>query len=95
MLVLLQGRLDLLSFDEASTVLSRKSLEPASPVVHIAVAEWHAGVVCAPDTLVLEVKPGPYRPNEFADWAPEEGHARAVQLMHWMEGAQPGQKWDR
>ena len=93
MLVLLRGRLDLLTFDEGGEVLTRKSLEPAAPVVQIAVAEWHAAVVRAPDTVVLEVKPGPYRANEFADWAPEEGHAQAAKLVHWMESAQPGQKW--
>lgn len=95
MLVLLRGRLDLLSFDEGGKVQSRKSLVPATPVVQIAVAEWHAGVVCEPDTLVLEVKPGPYRPNEFAGWTPEEGVEQAARLVLWMEDAQPGQKWDR
>ncbi len=93
MLVLLRGRLDLLIFNEGRKVMSRKSLVPAAPVVHIAVSEWHAGVVRAPDTLVLEVKPGPYRPNEFANWSPEEGHEQATKLVQWMEGAQPGQNW--
>ncbi len=93
MLVLLRGRLDLLTFDDGGKVLGRTPLEAAAPVVQIAVSEWHAGVVCAPDTLVLEVKPGPYRANEFADWTPEEGHEQAAKLMHWMEEAQPGQKW--
>jgi cupin fold WbuC family metalloprotein len=94
MLVLLRGRLDLLTFDQAGEVLGRKSLVPADPVVQIAVSEWHAAVVRAPDTLVLEVKPGPYRANEFAAWAPEEGHEQATNLVHWMEEAQPGQKWE-
>lgn len=93
MLVLLRGGLDLLTFDAGSRVLTRKSLVPAAPVVHIAVSEWHAAVVRAPDTLVLEVKQGPYRPNEFADWAPEEGHAHAAKLVSWMEDARPDQTW--
>ena len=93
MLVLLRGRLDLLRFDGGGSVLDRKSLEPAAPVAQIAMTEWHAAVAREPDTLLMEVKPGPYRANEFADWAPEEGHEQAAKLLRWMEDARPGQKW--
>lgn len=94
MLVLLRGRLDLLTFDEGGKVLGRKSLTPEDPVAQIAMAGWHAGVVREPDTLILEVKPGPYRANEFAAWAPEEGRELAAKLAQWMEDAKPGQKWE-
>ena len=32
--------------------------------------------------MLFEVKPGPYRPNEFADWAPPEGDAA---VAHYLE----------
>lgn len=93
MLVLLRGRLDVLTFDPAGEVLGRNTLVPAAPLVQIAVSAWHACVVLEPETVVLEVKPGPYRPNEFADWAPEEGHEQAASLVRWMADARSGRKW--
>ena len=57
---------------------------------------WSAlppGVALAPETLVLEIKPGPYRPNEFAPWAPEEGEPASGAFVHWAAGARVGSKW--
>jgi len=93
MLVRLRGRLDILTFDSEGAVLSREALQQTAPVVQIPIGRWHGCVVRAPDTLIMEVKPGPYRPNEFADWAPEEGHRQAAALVHWMEDAKIGQTW--
>jgi hypothetical protein len=50
-------------------------------------------VALAPETLVLEIKPGPYRPNEFAPWAPEEGEPASGAFVHWAAGARVGSKW--
>jgi hypothetical protein len=33
---------------------------------------WHGFVVLERNTVVMEIKPGPFVPNEFADRAPEE-----------------------
>jgi hypothetical protein len=62
-------------------------------MVQIPVSAWHTCVVHEPDTVIIEVKPGPYRPNEFADWAPEEGNERAAQFVAWATGAEIGQTW--
>ena len=93
MLVVQRGRVDILMFAQDGEVLSRKILDQASPVVQIPLSRWHSCVVRAPDTLLLEIKPGPYRPNEFADWAPEEGREAASALLRWTESAKVGQKW--
>ena len=73
MIVLLRGRFDFLIFDPQAELVQRLAMSVASPVVQIPRGTWHSGVALAPETLVLEVKPGTYRPNEFAAWAPEEG----------------------
>ena len=73
MLVLQQGRGNLLIFDGDARLMDRIELSPSSPVVQIPIGVWHGFVVLEANTVVLEIKPGPYRPNEFADWAPEEG----------------------
>jgi hypothetical protein len=50
-------------------------------------------VALAPETLVLEIKPGPYRPNEFASWGPAEGEPASSRFVHWAAGARVGSKW--
>ena len=52
------------------------------------------GIALEPDTIVMEVKPGPFRPNEFADWAPEENTPAAADLVSWLQRAAPGTRWD-
>lgn len=90
MLLVLEGRLDLLLLDEAGHALERRVLTRTAPVVQIPAGVWHACVVQAERTLVLEVKPGPYRANEFAPWAPPEGSAEAVPLVSAMRAARSG-----
>jgi len=43
------------------------------------------GGLAQSQTTVLEVKPGPYRPNEFAEWSPEEGDAASGRFVRWGE----------
>jgi cupin fold WbuC family metalloprotein len=93
MIVLLRGRFDFLIFDPQAELLQRLAMSEASPVVQIPRGTWHSGVARAQETLVLEVKPGPYRPNEFALWAPEEGEPPSNAFVHWAAGANLGSKW--
>jgi cupin fold WbuC family metalloprotein len=93
MLVLLSGRAEMLNFDEAGKLLRRLPLDAATPVVQISIGTWHGCVVRAPGTVIMEVKPGPYRPNEFADWTPDEGHPRAAEFVVWATNAAIGARW--
>jgi cupin fold WbuC family metalloprotein len=68
MLVLQQGRGNLLIFDGGARLTDRIELSPRSFVVQIPTGVWHGFLVLEPNTAVLEIKPGPYLPNEFADW---------------------------
>ena len=41
---------------------------------------YHTLIALETDTVVFEIKPGPFSPaatGDYADWAPEEGHAAA------------------
>ncbi len=54
---------------------------------------WHSLVALAPNTVLFEVKPGPYRPtgeNDFATWAPKEGAPGADAFVEWMAHAAVG-----
>jgi cupin fold WbuC family metalloprotein len=93
MIVLLRGRLDFLIFDPQTELVQRLAMSVASPVAQIPRGTWHSGVALAPETLVLEVKPGPYRPNEFAPWAPEEGDPTSGAFMRWAASASVGSNW--
>jgi cupin fold WbuC family metalloprotein len=88
MLVLLRGRGEVLKFSEDGALVGRIEMSAEAPVVEIPVRAWHSFVVREPGTAAIEVKPGPYRPNEFADWAPPEGDARVPEFMRSIAGLQ-------
>jgi len=94
MLVLQSGRADILIFDETGRLLRRANLDRATPIAEIPMAEWHGCVVREPDTVIMEIKPGPYQANEFAQWAREEGHPEAASFVQWATGAGIGARWE-
>lgn len=73
MLALLRGRCDVLQFSPQGKLIHRVEISAVCPIVQIPIGTWHGCYVRENGTMLLEVKPGPYRPNEFADWAPPEG----------------------
>jgi cupin fold WbuC family metalloprotein len=85
MLVLLQGRGDLLRFEANGKILSRMKMSASTPVAQIPSGAWHGFWVAEPATAIMEVKPGPYRPSEFAEWAPPEGDARVSEFLRQLE----------
>jgi cupin fold WbuC family metalloprotein len=93
MLALQNGCMDMVTFDEDGTVLSRITLNRTSPIVQISRSVWHTSVVREPDTIIVEIKPGPYAPNRFAAWAPEEGSERTGPFLRWVTSAETGQQW--
>jgi len=94
---ILRGRAQVLSFDDAGTVLERRELAPTGPVqaVEIAAGTWHTLVASESGTVLLEVKPGPYTPagpQDFAPWAPAEDSSEAVALERWLHAARVGDR---
>jgi len=98
LMVLLTGRAVLLTFDDAGVVLERVDLDIRTPVVEIPPATWHTLTALEPQTVLLEVKPGPYVPvvpSDVAPWAPAEGSSGAAALEHWSRTAAPGDRAPR
>jgi cupin fold WbuC family metalloprotein len=93
MLSLHRGSADVLAFAPDGTLTARHRLAPSAPVIQIPLGTWHGAIALEPGTIVMEVKPGPYRPNEFAGWAPEEDTPAAAELVRWLEAAAPGTRW--
>jgi cupin fold WbuC family metalloprotein len=86
-IAVLQGALGLMEFSPEGAVKGRWRLEAgraAACMVDIDAGVWHGLVVLAPDTVILEIKRGPYdaaRDKEFAQWAPAEGSPTAPEVV--------------
>jgi len=95
----LQGGGDVALFTESGTIKSRLAISSEN----IAVAEipggaWHSFVFQKPSAVMLEVKPGPYEPQddkEFAEWAPLEGDPNVTSFVSWLEKAELGERWQK
>jgi cupin fold WbuC family metalloprotein len=81
---LIQGNADVITFDGNGCVAQRGSMARA-PVVQIAQNVLHTIIITAPRSLLLEVKPSPFRPAEFPAWAPEENSPGAVHLLEQLK----------
>ena len=83
--LVVQGRLGMLTFDEQGTVCDRLVLSADGPTFGIELAEgvYHSLVSLAADTVIFELKEGPYdaaTDKEFLPMFPPEGTPEAVQL---------------
>lgn len=90
MLAAMRGALDVLIFAQDGRLVGRRRLGARSPVIQIPQGVPHGCVIVEPDTLVLEVKPGPYRANEFLPGTPEEGTDAAKALLETFRTALNG-----
>ncbi len=93
MLVLLRGRVDVLMLSDDAELRQRAKLSAASPVIQIPIGHCHCATSLDVGSVVMEIKPGPYRPNEFMAWAPEEGSSTAGAFLNWAGDANIGQTW--
>jgi cupin fold WbuC family metalloprotein len=93
MLVLLRGRLDVLLLSDGAELQQRATLDAASPVIQIPMGQCHCAIARESGSVVMEIKPGPYRPNEFMAWAPEEGGSTAGAFLNWASDAEIAQSW--
>ncbi len=97
LLLIISGEMLVLSFDDSGTVLTRTHLSAGGDTygLETTAGTWHAVATLAPSTVVLEVKHGPYLPagqQDFAHWAPPEGHARAAEVERWYRTALAGDR---
>lgn len=90
--VVLEGRIDLLIFDDAGHLIQRTPMSPTTTrAVEIPPNTWHAYVCMQPGTVALEVKQGAYIPtpeHDFAPWSPAENAAGVAEYLAWMRKAQ-------
>ena len=83
--VVLQGAIGLLLLDDCGAVCRRELLAATGPLHGIQIPEnvVHTLVALAPDSVMLEIKEGPYVPSadkDFIGTFPLEGSIEACQL---------------
>ncbi|CAD5107851.1 WbuC family cupin fold metalloprotein [Zestomonas carbonaria] len=88
-LLVLKGRLGLLTFDEQGNLTGTRELAAGGECVGVDLPPgvFHALVVLEADSVLFECKAGPYRPlgeGEQAPWAPREGEEGVAAYLAWM-----------
>jgi len=78
--IVLQGRLLLVTYNDLGEISNHIILDSTNGNfgAEIPACTWHSIIILHADTVVFEVKDGPYEPisdKNFAPWAPKEGSA--------------------
>ncbi|MEJ1962889.1 MAG: WbuC family cupin fold metalloprotein [Gammaproteobacteria bacterium] len=90
--VVLRGRLDLVTFDEAGHLHARHAVGEGTGqfAFEIDRGTWHTLVPLTDDCAFLEIKEGPYDPAvavKFAAWAAPEGDSSVPRFQEWLRHA--------
>lgn len=80
---------------EANKITEKIVISAAGPnyAVEIPSNAWHSIVCLQANTVLFEIKKGPYLPTsdkDFAAWAPDEETPGAVEFVQWMINAKVG-----
>lgn len=84
--LVLQGKLGMIIMDENGQILTQEQISAHGSIRGVELGEgtYHTLIALAPDTVVLELKEGPYDPStdkEFLASFPQEGTQAAKQLV--------------
>jgi cupin fold WbuC family metalloprotein len=86
LLIALRGLMALVTFDDQGAVTNvlrfgtEKHGEKMAAGAEVSSSTWHTVIALEPGCVLLEVKAGPFDPNQpkdLAPWAPEEGSSSA------------------
>ncbi|MEM8714806.1 MAG: WbuC family cupin fold metalloprotein [Cyanobacteria bacterium P01_A01_bin.3] len=85
--LVLQGKLGMLTFDRQGEICDRVILSADGPAYGIELEEgvYHSLLSLAPDTVIFELKEGPYNAatdKEFLPMFPDEGTQKALALAN-------------
>ena len=89
--LVLQGAIGLLVMDDDGTILLEERLAATGPVKGIELAnnQFHTLVALEPDTVMFELKQGPYQPTSDKDFLkgfpPEGCQAASLQEQRWRD----------
>ena len=86
LLIAVQGTSLLVIFNDTGNITDVHELTPSGPLsaIEIPPNTWHSLLPKGKESVVLEMKEGPYTPNKpeyFAEWAPKEGSEQASDYL--------------
>jgi len=98
LMLALKGESTLIIFDKDGAVLERHSLSPNNSMsgIELKPDTWHTVFPQSSQSIILEVKEGPYTPStksDFASWAPDEGDENVGIFLQWLENAATGDRF--
>lgn len=81
--LLLKGSLIIFIFDEDGSILEKIELSQASGNIGLEIPKrcWHSLLVLEKNTIIYEIKDGPYTPvqdKDFASWSPQDDDTEGV-----------------
>jgi cupin fold WbuC family metalloprotein len=91
LLIAIRGSMALITFDDQGHVTcilrfgSQNHGSDFAAGAEVAFGTWHTVVALEPGSVLLEVKAGPFDPNQLKDlapWAPEEGSEAAAEYFN-------------
>jgi cupin fold WbuC family metalloprotein len=84
-IMVMSGSLGFVTFDEKGKVLTVSRLG-VGDLIDIEARVWHGVLALSPDTVILEIKRGPYDDTDkvFAEWAPAENALEAPAYLSWL-----------
>ena len=99
LIMVLQGALNLVIFDDTGVISEKLLLTPGSSIsaMELPANLWHTVYPETDETVIIEIKEGPYTPTEesdFAQWAPRERTQNVTDFLAWIADAQPGEKYE-
>lgn len=97
LLMAVRGAFGAFIFDEQGMLTERFDFSAGGEVfgTEIKPNTWHTVVALEDDSVLFELKQGPYIPladKDFASWAPEENTADVAGFVSWLQQARPGEK---
>lgn len=83
----LTGRFVVIQFDDGGNIADFMILDPSKRefAAEVKPRTYHTIICLAPDSVIYELKDGPYDPSDdkhFAEWAPKEGEAGCTNYLH-------------
>ena len=90
LLIAVRGVMAMVTFDDQGAVTnvlrfgSEKHGDEMAAGAEVSSSTWHTVIALEPGCVLLEVKAGPFDPNQpkdLAPWAPEEGTSTAVSYL--------------
>ncbi|WP_316677823.1 WbuC family cupin fold metalloprotein [uncultured Tolumonas sp.] len=96
-IMIVSGSCDFIVFNSKGVITDTVLLGDTTKAVEIESNTWHTVVCHEPNTILFEVKMGPYKPlsnDDMASWSPPQYDARVPAYVNWLKNARVGDDFE-